>query len=171
MRTYKLLNVIDFEILQSDKPEIVQVGISVVNLELHEIVKKTGFFVKPVRKEYYNEDFFQLTGISQRSIIKGHSLKEAVKILSVKYGLSSRPFVCFGRDWKQILDECADKGLKIEIKHIFDIALYLNLINKTEKKISLAYALKKYDIEFEGRPHNAESDAFNTAKLFLKLMK
>ncbi len=167
---YNLINVIDFEMLQSDKPEIVQVGITVVDMETMMIVKKTGFYIKPERMEHYTADFFQLTGIKKRLIEKGFPLHRGIEILNNKHGLKNRPFVSFGKDWKQLIDECHDKNIEIEINNVFDLSLFWMIFHKEEANISLANLLQKNNIDFEGRQHNAEDDAYNTAKLLLKII-
>lgn len=164
---YPQLNVFDFELIKAAKTEIVQVGLAVVDLNKKEVTKNIGFYVKPQSMEGYTYDFFKLTGIKQKLIEYGLPLQQVIDILNVKYGLKSRPFVCFGKDWKCLIEECYDKNIKIEIDNVFDLSLFLTLIHKNENNMSLHHFLTSVKLNFEGQQHNAVADAFNTARLFL----
>jgi inhibitor of KinA sporulation pathway (predicted exonuclease) len=166
---HRYVNVIDFELIKDDKPEIVQLGLAVVDLVEKTIIKNIGFYIKPNSMKGYNTRFFELTGIKQHLIENGFSLEKVVEIMNLKYGLKNRPFVCFGKDWKFLIEECNDKQIKIELEHVFDLSLFFMMFGKEECNLSLENLLKANNVTFEGHQHNAIYDAYNTAKLFIAM--
>jgi inhibitor of KinA sporulation pathway (predicted exonuclease) len=164
---HRYVNVIDFELIQDEKPEIVQLGLAVVDLCEKTIIKNIGFYIKPHSMKGYNTRFFELTGIKQKLIENGFSLKRVIEIMNLNHGLKNRPFVCFGKDWKFLIEECNDKQIKIEIDHVFDLSLFFMMFGKEECNLSLENLLKVHNVPFEGLQHNAIYDAYNSAKLFI----
>jgi inhibitor of KinA sporulation pathway (predicted exonuclease) len=164
---HRYVNVIDFELIQDEKPEIVQLGLAVVDLCEKKIIKNIGFYIKPHSMKGYNTRFFELTGIKQKLIENGFSLKRVIEIMNLNHGLKNRPFVCFGKDWKFLIEECNDKQIAIELEYVFDLSLFLMMFGKAERNLSLESLLNAHNIQFDGKHHNAIYDAYNTAKLFI----
>lgn len=164
---HRYVNVIDFELIQDEKPEIVQLGLAVVDLCEKAIIKNIGFYIKPNSMKGYNTRFFELTGISKKLIDNGYSLEKVIEIMNTNYGLKNRPFICFGKDWKSLIEECNEKNITIELENVFDLSLFFTMFGKEECSVSLKNLLRIHNITFEGQPHNAIFDAYNTAKLFI----
>lgn len=160
---------------------IIQIGYCILDLKLNTI-KKKSYFIRPydISKVEELSDFCtNLTGITKKHLYKGFLLEEVLRIM-IKDGCNNITWAGYGDDKSHILDEYYIGnplngdiyliGFKPPASYI-DVSLLFNFKTRNFGKFSLINALKYFNLEFEGRQHRADDDAFNTAKLLLELLK
>ncbi len=171
---------LDLELTQPTR-KIIQVGVCIGNQDNEKewVVKK--WFIDP--EEPISQDIFALTGISDSDISQfSQPLQEIADELSalitehqcfvnpITWGAGDSaellelfhsnniPFKHFGRRW-----------LDVKTMHTF---LKLSK-NKTGNSASggLASCMGQYKLQFSGKAHRADIDAFNTLKFYFHLIK
>lgn len=147
--------------------EIIEIGISGVDYVTKEIKLRDTIIVKPDFSTI--SDFCtELTTLTQDYIDEhGVSFEKACEILETKYKSRDRIWMSFGDYDKNIIaSNCELKGIRnpfgrthINIKPLFSLAFGI------KKDLGVSQALNYSGLKFEGTPHRAINDAFNTAKL------
>lgn len=178
MRLNKLL-IIDLEStcyeehLEDNISDIIEIGTCLLNLETKEIELNESIYVIPLRSKI-NDFCLNLTGISEEIIKeKGISLKEACSILESKYNSKNVVWGSWGYyDKNKMTEQCQTFNINypLNFSHV-NLKTYYSLINNLSKEYGLKRALMKTGIDFKGRQHSGKDDAYNTAKLFLKMLK
>jgi len=152
--------------------EIIEIGICVINIETMEIERSVGIYVKN-RETEISEFCKGITGITQEKIdVEGIEIEEAIGIMRNDFGSHRRPMGCWGGFDKWIFDDaCKRNGIVdypfknwINIKEMFMVAYGRN-------KCGMKKAMNIMNFEFEGVQHCGKDDAFNTAKVFIMMMK
>ena len=165
---------IDLEMNQPSG-KIIQLGAVVGNIRTGEILERLSVFVNP--NEQLNPFIIDLTGISQEQVDSGVTLKEmydSLYTLHKKHG-SFRNFGQWGggdskciKDALGMDDESFVGGRReLDVKTIF-IGWRLSQGEKIQS--GLAKSLIKLGLAFEGKKHNALSDAENTFRIFMALL-
>ena len=161
-------------------PKIIQVGIAIGNANQTSedyLVKK--WYLDP--KEPIYPFITELTGITDEDI-KSKSVSHSVCASELSDVISSydpfiNPIVWGGGDSRDLLDEFKERGILfphfgrrwIDIKTIFT---YLNWAKgKVGAKSSLSSALVAFKMDFIGEKHRANDDAFNTLRLYFKMLE
>ncbi len=168
--------VIDFEFTcwrgrppRGMRQEILDIGISEVDTVKREVVKTHRILVKPSNSSV-SKFCTKLTSITQEEIDElGVPLNEAIEKIKLIYDLENTPWGSWGRfDKTQMLKECKYKSLNFPFSEEYkDLQKHFSKFTKNSKRVySVENALKKLDLEFEGEPHRADCDAFNTAIIY-----
>jgi inhibitor of KinA sporulation pathway (predicted exonuclease) len=167
---------IDLE-LNQPSGSIIQIGVCIANIKTKEILERVSILVNPF--EAISPFITELTGLTQKQIDDdGIPLNEAyAKLVNLHHKYKSfRNFV----QWGQGDAECIKKQMNldddsfvggrrsIDVKTVF-IAWRLSQSEKIQS--GLAKSLLKLGEKFEGTKHNAESDAYNTYRIFMLLLK
>ena len=151
--------------------EIIEIGLAEIDLVKGEIVKRAQYYVKPVHDEV---SLFcaELTGITPRKIEKqGRPLAEVIKSMIKNFGGNKKIYAAWGRDDLVLLQECVDKGIDMPFKEYINLATIYRVQNRLkEKRIGHKAAQEAKGIEWEGRQHSGYVDAYNLAKLALKML-
>ena len=149
--------------------EILDIGISEVDITKKEVVKTRRILVKP-EKSSVSKFCTKLTSITQDEVNElGVPLNEAIEKIESMYDLKNTPWGSWGRfDKTQMLKECKSKSLIFPFSEEYkDLQKHFSKFTKSSKRIySVENALKKLELEFEGEPHRADCDAFNTAIIY-----
>ena len=153
--------------------ETIQIGAVLLN-EKYEIVDEFNIYVRP---EYGFMDTFimNLTGINSKELRDAPSMKEAL-IKFIDWVPDDAQVVSWSyTDRGQIKYEAAKKGIvhdrldTILETWIDSQEMFMEKI-AVERKYKLSEALIVSDIDQQGKEHNGLTDAYNTAKLFSKMM-
>lgn len=123
----------------------------------------------------------ELTGISQvemdaKGVPLAQCCEELCGLLAVTPDLFPNPVVWGGGDSAELRAEFASAGLHfphfghrwLDVK---TLSTFLRLSQGSLKPGGLASELKAHKLVFEGRPHRALDDAFNTMRLFFLLLE
>lgn len=178
MKTSKLI-IVDLEATCWEPPEegkiseITEIGICLVNFKERVIERSEGFFVRP--KVLDISDYCtNLTGITKQLLIEqGRYLNEVVGTLKKTYPMRSYPWASWGEyDRCMFQNECKEKGIDYPFFYC-----HINLKNIHAYLNGLPYgrgmekALESYGMKIEGRHHSGKDDAYNTARLALKMFE
>ncbi|WP_327714624.1 exonuclease domain-containing protein [Streptomyces sp. NBC_00490] len=177
-----LLNVIDVEATCWDgQPppgsvnEIIEIGLTVVDVSARRRVSRHRVLVRPVRSAV--SDFCtELTGLTQAEVERGVTFAEACRILVEEYEAGKRPWASWGEyDRRQFARQSRADGVAYPFgypterthtnaKAVFAAAYGLR------KKPGMDHALQIAGLPLEGRHHRGEDDAWNIAALVLDLL-
>lgn len=176
-----LLNVIDVEATCWDgQPppgsvnEIIEIGLTVVDVSARRRVSRHRILVRPVRSTV--SDFCtQLTGLTQAEVAEGVGFAEACRILVEEFESTERPWASWGEyDRKQFARQStADRvaypfGYPTEHGHTNAKAVFTAAYG-LRRRPGMAQALQIAGLPLEGRHHSGEDDAWNIAALVLDL--
>lgn len=177
-----LLNVIDVEATCWDgQPppgsvsEIIEIGLTVVDLSTRSRVSRHRVLVRPARSTV-SAFCTELTGLTQAEVDRGVTFAEACRILVEEYGAGERPWASWGEyDRLQFARQSQADGVAYPFGHpterthtnakaVFTAAYGLR------KKPGMSHALRIAGLPLEGRHHRGEDDAWNIAALVLDLV-
>jgi len=177
-----LLNVIDVEATCWDgQPppgsvnEIIEIGLTVVDVSARRRVSRHRVLVRPVRSRV-SGFCTELTGLTQAEVERGVSFAEACRVLVEEYGAGERPWASWGEyDRRQFARQSqADRvaypfGYPTERTHTNAKAVFTEAYG-LRRKPGMSQALQIAGLPLEGRHHRGEDDAWNIAALVLDLV-
>jgi inhibitor of KinA sporulation pathway (predicted exonuclease) len=155
---------------QEQNTEIIQIGITQINLVTKRIEKTKSYFIKPVKTEIskYCE---LLTGITPELIEKeGIALTRASKLIRNEFPTTRAYWGSWGDDHLLLKRDCDDKKAVMPFSERFlNYQELYSMKNGLLKPVSLRNAMETHELQFRGTQHRADDDSFNTAKLILKV--
>ncbi|MEV0296824.1 3'-5' exonuclease [Nocardia sp. NPDC050710] len=172
-----LLNVVDVEATcwSGKQPagavsEIIEIGMTVVDLAAGERIAKHRILVRPARSTV-SEFCTELTGLTQAEVDTGIPFADACRLLATEHRAGERPWASWGDyDRQQFERQCAATGTPYPFgrrhtnaKLVFSEAYGLN------RRQGMAGALGIAGLPLEGRHHRGEDDAWNIAALVLDI--
>lgn len=157
---------------EGERPEIIEIGLSEIAFDRRdpEIVRTGRFLVRP-QFSTISEFCTGLTGITPQMAHKqGRPLQEVVGTVQKKFGGQAKTWVAWGRDDKDIARDCSALDIQSPFSDSYiDLGQLYGAMTGATKAIGLSTALDEFDLEFQGCKHSGEDDAFNTARLFIRL--
>lgn len=147
--------------------EIIEIGVATINLVDRAITSRSQYYVLPEKDEI--SDFCtSLTGITQQRLNKqGRPLCEVLESLKQKYGRHS-VYAAWGRDNLVLQKECAAKELEMPFYEYLNLKTLFMMNRRIKKgKMGMRKCMELAGLEFEGRQHSGEVDAYNLARLAL----
>ncbi|MFI8521690.1 exonuclease domain-containing protein [Streptomyces sp. NPDC085481] len=180
--TPALLNVIDVEATCWDgRPppgavsEIIEIGLTVVDLTARRRVSRHGIVVRPARSEV-SAFCTELTGLTPDDVAGGVTFADACRILADEHDARQRPWASWGDyDRNQFDRQCRATGVAYpfgrpaERGHTNAKAAFTEAYG-LRKRPGMAGALRIAGLPLEGRHHRGEDDAWNIAALVLDLV-
>lgn len=168
--------------LELDQPgnEIIQLGAVIGNIQTGEILEKVSYIISYPNK--LNPFIIKLTGITDEMIAtEGISLYDAYKALETlhkKYNCFCNAITWGGGDSAELREQLlSDPRFEpgnwcfgrrwIDVKTLY---VSMAIANDMSKQGGLAKVMTKFGLAFEGRKHWATDDAYNTWKLYRKLL-
>ena len=178
MITPKKFIALDLELNQPSN-RIIQVGVAIGNAvqpESEYLVK--AWLLDPL--EPISDFITGLTGITDAAIteksVPWTQMAQELSALVVLHDVFVNPITWGGGDSVELLQELRSR--EIEFKHFgrrwVDIKTYHVLDSLAKGKSSaggLRSVMAKYKLNFEGEPHRADVDAFNTLRLFFQFLE
>lgn len=151
--------------------EIIEIGLAEIDVAKQEIVKRAQYYVKP-EKDEVSLFCVELTGITPRKIEKqGRPLESVIKSMIKNFGGANKIYASWGRDDLIFKKECEAKGIDFPFVEFLNLAtLYRIQHRMREQRIGHRAAQEALNIEWEGRQHSGYTDAYNLAKLALKML-
>jgi inhibitor of KinA sporulation pathway (predicted exonuclease) len=172
----ELLNVVDVEATcweegrapAGEVSEIIEIGLTVVDLRAGVRVERHGVVVRP-RRSRVSAFCAELTGLTQAEVDGGVPFAEACRLLAREHASGPRPWASWGDyDRHQFTRQCRATGVRYPFgavhtnaKAVFTEAYGLR------KRPGMAEALRVAGLPLEGRHHRGEDDAWNIAALVL----
>lgn len=160
------LTVIDLELTQPAN-KIIEIG--AVTLD---ITKKNFFIINHFNMLCHPGDLpsdfiAELTGITADQVSSSLPIKDVLQMFWDHEPIKN--MAGWGSDTYQIIQASMNYKIKFDTPNQFNFKQIINFIQYVNKKnrykASLKSALDAEGIVFEGVPHNAYDDAYNTAKL------
>lgn len=157
----------------SKNSEIIEVGLSNVNLKTMKIDYKTSMMIKPVNTEI-SPYCTRLTGITPAMVSDGNGihLECACDVLRQDYLSHARVWGSYGNYDREIFKRnCDAQGIEYPFSNShLNIKTIAALFGRFSKEVGLKKALERYGLNFEGSHHRGVDDAYNIARLFLKIL-
>ncbi|MER8187533.1 3'-5' exonuclease [Kitasatospora sp. NPDC094015] len=172
-----LLNVVDVEATCWDgQPppgavsEIIEIGLTVVDLAAGERIGRHRILVRPARSTV-SAFCTTLTGLTQAEVDTGLTFAEACRLLAAEHGAGRRPWASWGDyDRNQFTRQCRATGARYPFgRHHTNAKLRFTEAYGLRKRPGMAQALQLAGLPLEGRHHRGEDDAWNIAALVLEL--
>lgn len=176
---------LDLELNQPSN-KIIQVGAVVGNIKTGEVVDKLSCIVNPKETLGTCNDgtttITQLTGITQEMVDNGMELQDAYLQLvnmSKKWDCFCNPITWGGGDSIELKEQLTGAQINGLISWPFGrrwidaktIYVTHRLANDLPPKGGLARACNSFGMPFQGRKHDAMDDAYNTFRIYYKMMK
>lgn len=176
-RNRKKALIIDFELAcwhghppKGYRQDIIEIGVCTYEYKTRKISKPESILIKP-EKSIISPFCTKLTSITQKMIDEeGIPLKDAIDILVDKYDSNRRLWLSWGEHDKRFIErDCRYYKLPnpFHVQHIDARELFCM---KHIEEPSVENALKKLGMEFEGTPHRASDDAYNTARILKRII-
>jgi inhibitor of KinA sporulation pathway (predicted exonuclease) len=131
-------------------------------------------FIRPVDHPRLSTYCMDLTGIRQEQINKARTFEVIFPSFEDWFYQQDGPhLLCTwgDKDMDLIHSDCSRHDLEAKfLPTCIDLKAQYNAMYRLPKEVGLIKALEYNDILFEGSPHRAIDDAFNTTKLFLKYL-
>lgn len=172
-----LLNVIDVEATcwEGAPPpgavsEIIEIGLTVVDLGRSERVGRHRILVRPVRSAV-SSFCTELTGLSQAEVATGMSFAEACRLLASDFQAGVRPWASWGDyDRHQFTRQCQVTNTTYPFgRRHANAKMVFTEAHGLRRRPGMAQALTLAGLPLEGRHHCGEDDAWNIAALILDL--
>ena len=165
--------------LEMNQPsgKIIEIGVTVGNAYKREIIEKKHFFVNP--NENLSEYIIRLTTIKQADVDAAKPLHEAyLDLCQYLKPFKFRQCVVTwgGGDHYLLKNQLQETGMPYEwiLGHSYINVKTIHqslMISKNEKtQGGLAKSILKYGMHFKGTKHRAIDDAYNTMKLWFKML-
>jgi inhibitor of KinA sporulation pathway (predicted exonuclease) len=172
-----LINVVDVEATCWDgQPppgqvsEIIEIGLTVVDLEQRTRLAKHRILVRPQRSTV-SAFCTELTSLTQEEVDQGVTFAEACLILARDHQAGTTPWVSWGDyDRNQFTRQCqhANTTYPFSRNHT-NAKLRFTEANNLRKRPGMAQALQHAGLPLEGRHHRGDDDSWNIAALVLHL--
>lgn len=173
----RLLNVVDVEATCWDgRPqegqvnEIIEIGLTVLDLATRERVAKHRILVRPQRSTV-SAFCTELTGLTQAEVDTGIDFAQACARLTAEHAAAERGWASWGDyDRKQFHRDCEATGTAYPFgdRHTNAKAVYASAFG-LRRQIGMAQALEQSGLPLEGRHHRGDDDSWNIAALILLL--
>ena len=173
----RLLNVVDVEATCWDRgrppgavSEIIEIGLTVVDLATAERLARHRILVRPARSTV-SEFCTELTGLTQHEVDGGVGFAEACRLLAAEHHAGSRPWTSWGDyDRNQFTLQCRHTRTPYPFgrRHTNAKTAFTEAYG-LRKRPGMAQALEIAGLRLEGRHHRGEDDAWNIAALVLHL--
>ncbi|WP_069629482.1 3'-5' exonuclease [Streptomyces niveus] len=174
-----LLNVVDVEATcwegrppPGQVSEIIEIGLTVVDLRARERLARHRLLVRPARSEV-SPFCTELTGLTRAEVDGGLSYAEACRTLAAQHRTGLLPWASWGDyDRNQFTRQCRRTGTEYPFgsRHT-NAKVAFTASYGLRRRPGMAQALTSAGLPLEGRHHRGDDDAWNIAALILNLAK
>jgi len=148
-------------------PELIAFGIVDLKTDDLKIRREKQFLVRP-RVSAISPFCTTLTGITPKEAEAAPYLPDVVRTIRKSFGQSD--WCAWGRDDVLIREGCERTGAELPFVGCFqDLAAQVRGLLGLTYRLGLDEALERFDLDWEGTPHDALADARNLARLFVAL--
>ena len=154
-------------------PEIIELAAYTVN-GYRDWVDRFQRFIKPTSHPRLSPYCLELTGITQDQVNKAKRFDKVFPDFQEWLEAHDQPqLICTwgDKDMSIIKDECITHDIDYSfLPKSINLKTQYASIHQLSREVGLQKALEYSNIDFEGSPHRADDDAYNTAKLFLQYL-
>jgi inhibitor of KinA sporulation pathway (predicted exonuclease) len=156
---------------ENTESEIIEIGLCVVDVRRRERIARASLLVRPTHS-HVSPFCTRLTTLTPAQVDQGLPFAEACQRLAQHYRTTQRTWASWGDyDRRQFERQCQRERVQypfgpthLNLKNLFA------LVETLEYEDSLAQALDRYDMRYEGTPHRGVDDAWNIAGLLVQLL-
>lgn len=151
--------------------EIIEIGISEINVENLEITNTQGYIVKP---EFSKISVFctELTGLTQEIVDKGDSLVNVCNQIKSDFCTEKRIWASYGEyDRNQFRKYCQIFNAKYPFGNIHWNIKSIASIFYGWPEMGMDKLLEKTGIKLEGKHHCGKDDSYNTANILVNILQ
>jgi inhibitor of KinA sporulation pathway (predicted exonuclease) len=152
------------------KQEIIEIGITEMNLITLEITGEASHFVRPKRWEISSK-CTDITGITTDDIRQARSFPTVLDSLTEQFAPSRALCCTWGDDASLIAAACQGHGLKTPLRNLLDLSQLFQGLFLLKQRASLQSAVEMLGLGFEGVPYGALADARNTAGIHAAIIR
>lgn len=174
------INIIDIEATcwehnlkpPDEESEIIEIGISVLDIENLKIESTDSILVKPLKSKV-SPFCVNLTTLTQEQVDKGITFPEACKKLKKEYQSVNRVWASWG-DYDRVQFERNSKMYQVKYpfgRRHFSIKTMFALFSGHTKESGMTEALDYFNLELEGTLHRGDDDSRNIAKICSKMLQ
>lgn len=152
--------------------EVIEIGAYKID-DYGQAVDRFSRFVKPQAHPVLSLFCKQMTHISQVDINKAASFPKVIDDFLDWINIDEDYVLCSWGDfdWKIFIHNCKIHHIDSEwVEPHINLKKQYKRIRKLSKPFGLQKTLRKEGFEFDGSPHRGIDDAFNTAKIFIRLI-
>jgi inhibitor of KinA sporulation pathway (predicted exonuclease) len=154
-----------------DDGKLIEIGLTTVSIKDHLILQSYSI---PIKINFeLSQEIQELTGWTNKKLERqGVTIEEACRRLD-KYGFQNRLIVIDTNDELEKIEQMKkDINWNTEIsKNRLNISILFFLKTGIRDSIGLDKMLEYFGLVFEGKRHRANSDSYNIAKLFIRLIE
>lgn len=159
---------------QPDKMEIIEIGLCLLYNVSAQIERKASFIVRPQLLEV-SEFCENLTGITEHRIKhEGRPLNEVLNTIKKLYPIRTTPIGAWGdSDRNFIKKECLNKNIEYPFNDrmgYVNVKFLTSMFLRRRRGLGLTKAISMLDMEFQGKQHRADDDAYNAARVLRKIL-
>lgn len=163
--------VLDIEATDQKPNEMIEIAAVKLNENL-QLFDQFQSFIQPTHHPKLQWFIKKLTGIHQYEIDEAKHFPAVFEEFMNWAGEDSLFITWSNSDLYFLQSECTIHGITTNYDHRFvNIQQAVSSKLHSESVLNLTYALEILHFEFEGRPHRAFDDAYNTSKLFVYAMQ
>jgi inhibitor of KinA sporulation pathway (predicted exonuclease) len=152
-----------------EQPEVIAFGIVDLKTDELRIRREKVHFVRP-QVSTISPFCSTLTGITPKEAEGAPYLPDVVRTIRKTFGQSD--WCAWGRDDVLIRESCERAGAELPFLGGFhNFAAQVRSLLGLTYRLGLDEALERFDLDWEGPPHDALADARNLARLFIALAK
>lgn len=157
-----------------DTERIIQVGYVFFDDNTGDVVDQSSDYIH-IPNLRLSKFIKELTGVTDDDIASGISLERSINVLhekAVLHGADRKILTWGGGDQESIRSELPTNYLwkfgrsALNVKHLYQVYREANGENPSS---GLKKSLRGMGLSFEGRAHDALTDALNTARIFIEL--
>lgn len=173
-----LINVVDVEATCWERQpppgqvsEIIEIGLTVVDLEQRTRLAKHRILVRPQRSRV-SPFCTELTSLTQDEVDQGVTFAEACRILAKDHQANTTPWASWGDyDRNQFTRQCRHTNTEYPFSGDHTNAkVKFTQAHNLRKRPGMAQALQLAGLQLEGRHHRGDDDSWNIAALVLHLL-
>jgi inhibitor of KinA sporulation pathway (predicted exonuclease) len=154
-----------------EEPEIIEIGLCVLDVASGERREKTSLLVRPERSAV-SPFCTQLTTLTQADVDAGRSFRDACALLKSRYTAKDRIWASYGEyDRQQFERQCHSRGVPYPFgaRHL-NVKTLFALVHALPAEVGMAAALARQGLPLEGTHHRGADDAWNIAHLLAVLL-
>jgi len=153
--------------------EIIEIGIAQVDVKSLEILEKKSYLVKPVTYPKLSKYCTDLTSITNEMLDEeGTTLAYAIARMLSEFKTMKYEWASWGDyDRSQFQRECEHKNIQYPFhKTHLNLKYILSTLIGSKVQRNMDGIMEFLDMKFEGSAHRGVDDAYNTAKIYIKIM-
>ena len=152
--------------------EIIEIGITEVDIKFLKIIRTKSILVKP-QSSKVSPFLTELTTLTQEQVDKGLTLFQACEELKLRFKSEDRVWLSWGDyDRKQFYKNCKDYNIKYPFsqKHM-NIRNMFYLLYGLSEEPNMEDALRYINLPLVGTQHRGDDDSRNIANIFLHILR